>query len=279
MTSATRLPRHVPVSSQATCHVSHKEIANIANMFLHRLVDTCTGYLMTSSTNIVTLSFMILLCRIVHVTSLNFKQHIRILAESESVRLVSCAILCIMIPTRQQWMGFTSVVIDASSLAISKNICALSARRNVCTPWSCRKCVFTENDDVVCFTSYLTTFVSENKFYRQLIWNGQKQHCGSHAVFLSHRKLNPVFYGDFVLQPATGHQPSPPPAANFELFDPFKNAILSSASRPIQTNWPSNLICPNIYFYTKNILIVNRKIFSFSHDAGSGTTSASTSPI
>ena len=177
-------------------------------MFLHRLVDTCIGYLMTNSTN-VTMSFMILLCRIVHVTSLNFKQHIQILAGSESARLVlvSCAILCIMIPTQQQWMGFTSVVIDASSLAISKNICALSSRWNVCTPWSCRKCVFTENDDVVCFTSYLTTFVSENKFYRQLIWNGQKQHCGSHAVFLSHRKLNPVFYGDFVLQPATGHRP------------------------------------------------------------------------
>ena len=176
-------------------------------MFLHRLVDTYIGYLMTNSTNIDTMSFMILLCRIVHVTSLNFKQHIQILAGSESVRLLSCAILCIMIPT-QQWMGFTSVVIDASSLAISKNICALSSRWNVCTPWSCRKCVFTENDDVVCFTSYLTTFVSENKFYRQLIWNGQKQHCGSHAVFLSHRKLNPVFYGDFVLQPATGHRPS-----------------------------------------------------------------------
>ena len=76
------------MSSQATCHVSHNEIANIANMFLHRLVDTCIGYLMTNSTNIVTMSFMILLCRIVHVTSLNFKQHIQILAESESVRLV-----------------------------------------------------------------------------------------------------------------------------------------------------------------------------------------------
>ena len=252
-------------------------------MFLHRLVDTCIGYLMTNSTN-VTMSFMILLCRIVHVTSLNFKQHIQILAESESVRLVlvSCAILCIMIPTQQQWMGFTSVVIDASSLAISKNICALSSRWNVCTPWSCRKCVFTENDDVVCFTSYLTTFVSENKFYRQLIWNGQKQHCGSHAVFLSHRKLNPVFYGDFVLQPATGHQPPAITATGRKLLTLWsiqKNAIRSSASRLIQTNWPSNLICPNIYFYTKNILIVNRKIFSFSHDAGSGTTSASTSPI
>ena len=246
-------------------------------MFLHRLVDTCIGYLMTNSTN-VTMSFMILLCRIVHVTSLNFKQHIQILAESESVRLVSCAILCIMIPTQQQWMGFTSVVIDASSLAISKNICALSSRWNVCTPWSCRKCVFTENDDVVCFTSYLTTFVSENKFYRQLIWNGQKQHCGSHAVFLSHRKLNPVFYGDFVLQPATGHHRHRPQTLN-SLIHSKTRSFPPPPVRPIQTNWPSNLICPNIYFYTKNILIVNRKIFSFSHDAGSGTTSASTSPI
>ena len=234
-------------------------------MFLHRLVDTCIGYLMTNSTN-VTMSFMILLCRIVHVTSLNFKQHIQILAESESVRLVSCAILCIMIPTQQQWMGFTSVVIDASSLAISKNICALSSRWNVCTPWSCRKCVFTENDDVVCFTSYLTTFVSENKFYRQLIWNGQKQHCGSHAVFLSHRKLNPVFYGDFVLQPATGHQPSPPPAANFKLFDPFKNAILSSASRPSDSDkltFKSDL-SKHIFLHEKYFDCKQKNIFIFS---------------
>ena len=112
----------------------------------------------------------------------------------------------------------------------------------------------------------LTTFVSENKFYRQLIWNGQKQHCGSHAVFLSHRKLNPVFYGDFVLQPATGHQPSPPPAANFKLFDPFKNAILSSASRPSDSDkltFKSDL-SKHIFLHEKYFDCKQKNIFIFS---------------
>ena len=66
--------------------------------------------------------------------------------------------------------------------------------------------------------------------------------------------------------PATGHQPSPPPAANFKLFDPFKNAILSSASRPSDSDkltFKSDL-SKHIFLHEKYFDCKQKNIFIFS---------------